>query len=70
MTNKLTLTVSVIILTAISGAAIAHSPKKRTQWPAASTRQMAYYSSFDYAAPWPVTGPNVRRYRGGPKVDY
>ncbi|WP_454633989.1 hypothetical protein [Bradyrhizobium cenepequi] len=70
MTNRLALTASVIMLIAISDAAIAHSPKKRTQWPAASAAQAAYYSSFDYAAPWPATGPNVRRYRGGPKIDY
>jgi hypothetical protein len=72
MTNKLALTASVITLIAISGAAVAGSPKTRTPWSAASfAAQAAYYPyPFEPAAPWPVTGPNVRRYHGGPKSDY
>jgi hypothetical protein len=71
MTNKLALTAAVIILTAISSAAIAQSPKKHVRWSAAPAPQAASYAyAFDYAAPWPPIGPGVRRYRGGPKVDY
>lgn len=69
MGNKLAFALSIIMLTAISGAAVAGSPKTRTQWrPASSAAQAAYYSSYDWAAP--SRGPNVRRYHGGPKSDY
>jgi hypothetical protein len=71
MGNKLAFTLSIIMLTAISGAAVAGSPKTRTQWrPAPSAAQAAYYSSFDWAGPSRLAGPNVRRYHGGPKSDY
>jgi hypothetical protein len=72
MTSKLALTASVITLIAISGAAVAGSPKTRAQWSAASfAAQAGYYPyPFEPAAPWPATWPNVRRYHGGPKSDY
>jgi hypothetical protein len=71
MTNKLALTASIIMLIAISGAAVAGSPKTRTWSAAASAAQAAYYSyTFDSAAPLRATGSNMRRYRGGPKTDY
>ncbi|MCA1458136.1 hypothetical protein I6F35_33935 [Bradyrhizobium sp. BRP22] len=70
MTNRLALTASVIMLIATSGAAVADSPKKRTQWSTATIARAAYYSySFDWVSS-PATTPNVRRYRGGPKIDY
>ena len=70
MGNKLAFALSIIMLTAISGAAVAGSPKTRTQWrPAPFAAQAAYYSAFDWA-PSRAIGPNVRRYHGGPKSDY
>ncbi|MFH0299578.1 hypothetical protein AAFX91_20555 [Bradyrhizobium sp. 31Argb] len=74
MANKLALAASVIMLIAISGAAVAGSPKMhaRTHWSAASyAAQAAYYPyAFEPAAPWLAYWPNVRRYQGGPKSDY
>jgi hypothetical protein len=72
MTNKLALIASVIMLMAISGAAVAGSPKTRAHWPASSyAAQAAYYAyPFEPAPPWSAVRPNVRRYQGGPKSDY
>jgi len=69
MTKKIALTTSILLLTAISGAAAQDGPSVRSRWsPTFVPRQApSRLNAFDSVAPMSAAESRARRYHGGPK---
>ena len=69
MRSKTTLAASVIMLAALSSAAVAGTTNTPPRWSeaASSTQAMDRFNAYDWVAP--AAEPDVHRYHGGPKVN-